>query len=194
MVRLARNVLVPLVVLSLAGMASPAVLLAQSPAAESPGAECPTTTPEENEAIFEQYLAALDSGDEAQIDALLHDDFSHNLSRSGIDVPNEPGNADELEQYRNAGGADIEYTVDEVIAADDLVAVRYTYTVPPENVPDSTATEPIAVNAIALARIECGMVREAWVEADTLSLLLASGYQVATPTEGEASPAASPAA
>jgi hypothetical protein len=198
MVRFARNVVLLLAVLSLAS--SPALLLAQSPGAESPaagspGAECPTTTAEENEAIFEQYIEALDSGDEAQIEALLHDEFSDNQVAPGGGVTNAPGNDDELENYRNAGGEALEFTIEEVFAADDLVAVRYTFVVPPGLVAGSTATEPISVSAIGMGRIECGMLREAWVQSDTVGLLLGSGYQM-TPPAGAApsEPAASPAA
>jgi ketosteroid isomerase-like protein len=178
MVRLQRRGFVVFgLALAIAGLV-PAVAIAQSPTAG--GGDCPTTTPEENLTIVETYLAALDSGDEAAIDAALHDEFSHNLSRGGMEVPNEPGNADELQQFGDAGGSEVAFTVDDIFGSGDRVAVRYSFDVAPEAVADSTATDPVIATAIAIVRIECGAIREMWVETDAATLLMGHGYTIGT--------------
>jgi len=172
MVRLAKRGLVITMSLALAGLATPSAMLAQE-------ASCPAGTPEENQALVEQYIAAVEAGDAEQVDALLHDDFSHNLSRAGIEVTNDPGNADEVATLANV--ADAGHTIDDIFAAGDRVAVRFSYSVPVEAIAGSNATEPVATSAIAILRIECGTIREAWFESDTVSVLLGNGYTIEAP-------------
>lgn len=167
MVHLAKRGLIVGMSLALVGIASPTTILAQ---------DCAATTPEENQAVVEAYIAAVDAGDMATVDSLLHDDFVHNLSRSGMEVPNAAGNADEMEMA--AGAADHAFTIEDIFAAGDNVAVRYTFDVTPEAVAGSTATEPVTATAIAILTIECGTIKEAHMESDVLGLLMAHGYTV----------------
>jgi ketosteroid isomerase-like protein len=167
MVHLAKRGLIVGMSLALVGIASPTVIVAQ---------DCATTTPEENQAIVEQYIAAIEAGDTATVDALLHDDLVHNLSRSGMEVPNEAGNADEAATLTAAG--DVTFTIEDIFAAGDNVAVRYTFDVHPDNIAGSTAAEPVTATAIAMLTIECGTIKEAHMESDVLGLLMAHGYTV----------------
>ena len=123
-------------------------------------------------------ISSIGAGDTAAIDAALHDDFTHNLSRSGVEVPNEPGNADELEMLAAAGTTTS--TIDDIFGGGDQVAVRYTFDVAPEAVAGSTATAPVTTTAISIVRIECGQTAELWVESDTVAVLLAHGYTIET--------------
>lgn len=146
----------------------------------TPEGDCPATTPEENLQILEDYFDAVIAGDVEAAEALLHDDFSHNLEHP--DVPesaNEPGNEDELENIDHA--ADVNHEVTHSVAQNDWVAVYMSFEVSGEHIegadPEMTAT----TTAMAMAQIECGMIADAHVEFNALDLLHQFGWEINPP-------------
>lgn len=148
----------------------------------SPVTDCAVTSPEDNVTIVNDYFAAVSAGDAATADNLLHDDFVHDLSSDGVEVPNEPGNADELSSDNMATAADSNYVIDNVIASGDWVAVEYSFDVAGAAVTGADPAATAHVEAMAFVRIECGMIAEAHFEFDSLGLLLQLGFEVTPPT------------
>jgi predicted ester cyclase len=140
------------------------------------GTPCASTTPEQNVAIVEDYLSAFKTGDTAKMDDLLADSLTHNLSRMGVQVPNDTSsNADEIQGYEQAKQAGLNYTIDDIFGGGDEVAVRFTFTVTDKNVTGAKAGSSADVTAIAIAHIECGEISQLWAEFDAVSMLLQLG-------------------
>ncbi len=150
----------------------------------SPGS-CQTTTADENVQIVQQYLDAVKAGDTDAADALLSDDFQHDLSTDMIDVPNEPGNADELERIDMASEANPEVVA--MIAQNDWVAVEWMFDITGENVDlgDIDPSQAGKIDVMTFIRIECGMIAEAHFASDALGALLNLGFEVMPPGEGQ---------
>lgn len=167
--------------LGLTMLASSAIAQDSTPDA-SPAAGCPTTTADENVQIVEDYFDHVIAGDAESADALLHDDFEHNLSVPGADVPNEPGNADEHENIEHAGDANHEVT--HTVAQNDWIAVYYTFEVSGEHIEGADPSVTAETTAMVMARVECGQIAEALFEADMLGVLHQFGWEI-HPPEGE---------
>jgi steroid delta-isomerase-like uncharacterized protein len=136
--------------------------------------ECPATTPEENEAIVDQYGAAF-RGEDVDLSTILAEDHVVHLP-SGEDVA-EPG-SDDTEAWmdsRREDFPDAQGTVVLSVAADDMVA-RYV-TVSGTHQDDNEefgypATGMPAEWVVAnFFRIECGKIAEQWVLQDNLGRL-----------------------
>ncbi len=152
------------------------LLTTGSVAQDASPAACAETSEDENLALVQQYFDAVLSGDTETADSLLSDDFEHNLSVEGAEVPNAPGNADELENIGIASEANVEIT--HSIAQDDWVAVYFNFDVTAENVEGATEGTTSNINAMAMVRIDCGMISEALFEFDALELLQELGYEI----------------
>lgn len=150
----------------------------------SPGS-CPTTTADENVQIVQDYMDAVKAGDADTADALLSDDFQHDLSTDLIDVPNEPGNADELERMDIA--ADVNAEVIAVVAQNDWVAIEWTFDITGEHIDlgDIDPSQAGSVDVMTFVRIECGEIAEAHFASDALRALLELGFEVTPPGEGQ---------
>lgn len=159
-------------------LATGAVAQEATPAATG---DCATTSADENIQIVQDYFDAVLSGDAVTADALLHDDYQHNLSVPGAEVPNEPGNADELENIDSAGSANVE--IKQTVAQDDWVAVYFNFDVPAENIQGATEGGTATIGAMAMVRIECGMIAEGLFEFDALDLLQQHGFEIVPPGE-----------
>lgn len=130
------------------------------------GSTCAPLSYDEALALAEQYLTAVESGDEATIDLLLHDEVEHNLD---VMIENESGNADEIAIY--AGLAPLDFTIEKVITDGWDIAILHTY---------SFLDGAITGEAIAIVTIECGEIVKIHQESTSLGLLIAS-LDMATP-------------
>ena len=140
----------------------------------TPAADCPATTPEENKELVHRWFAALSGGtsddvaDLAAADIVYHDPSPREESQTG---GTEEWASDRAQDY-----PDLQVTVEQVIAEDDMVASyqRYTGTqqgdVEDERGVPATglATEWVSMG---LFRIECGKIAEIWAVADDLGRL-----------------------
>lgn len=139
--------------------------------------DCPTA-----DSVASAFFDAVVVGDLETADSLMRDDFVHDLSSDGVEVPNEPGNADELSQEGMGILAESDFVIDAMIAQDDWVAIEFSFSVSGANVqgadPEATAT----VEGMTFLRVECGEIAEAHFEYDTLGLLLQLGFEVEPPT------------
>lgn len=191
-----RLTLLSTVAMTLAMVVMPLVGLAQE---ATPAAECVTTTPEENAALIRMYWDEVVWADQGVIESMLSPDLVHHWGigddTTGIDAFSE--------QFAIflAAFPDIRITVEEVVAEGDLVASRWTATgthseewmgIPPTR-------QEVSWDGINLFRIECGLVAEAWGEADHLGLRAKLGATdvpawLATPATAAAmtAPAATP--
>ena len=151
----------------------------------SPGA-CPTTTADENVQIVQQYLDAVKAGDADTADALLADDFQHDLSTDLIDVPNAPGNADELRANRHRFRRRIPKSSPS-IAQNDWVAIEWQFDITGEflDLGDIDPSQAGSVDVMTFVRIDCGMIAEAHFASDALRALLELGFEVVPPGEGQ---------
>jgi hypothetical protein len=147
----------------------------------TPAADCAPTTAEENVQIVERYVDAVLTGDVETADSLLHEDFQHDLSMEGAEVPNESGNADELENIGIV--ADVNHEVVRTVAQDDWVVVDMEFDLSGENLGLANADQTARVEVVALVRIECGMIAEAQFTTNLLEALLAHGYELTPPSE-----------
>ena len=140
----------------------------------TPAADCPATTPEENKELVHRWFAALSGGtsddvaDLAAADIVYHDPSPREESQTG---GTEDWASDRTQDY-----PDLQVTVEQVIAEDDMVASyqRYTGTqqgdVEDEQGVPATGLETEWVS-MGLFRIECGKIAEIWSVADDLGRL-----------------------
>ena len=147
----------------------------------SPVTDCPAGTPDDNIQIVTDYFTAVTAGDVAAADDLLHDDFVHDLTSDGVEVPNEPGNADELSEDNVAAAGTANIVIDATVASGDWVAVEYSFDVPGSAVTGADAAATAHVEAMAFVLVECGAITEAHFEWDSLGLLLQLGFEVTPP-------------
>ena len=144
------------------------------PAAQPPKmAACPTTTPEENVALARRwYDEALNARTLAVIDEIAWPNMVHH---SGL-VPDAVG-AEAVKGSLaplSAAFPDITFTVDDVLAEDDTVLVRWTG----KGTHDGTAflgvatsAKPVEFAGMNAFRFQCGRMIEGWSEANGLGLL-----------------------
>jgi len=160
-------------------------MMATGSTAQDAATPCPTTTAEENLQIVQQYFDAVESGDLETADSLLSDDYQHDLSTDLLEVPNAPGNDDELERISIA--AEVNHEVVNTIAQNDWVAIEWRFDLlgshlEIEGVDLSAAGE---VDVMAFVRIECGEIVEAHFASNILRALLAHGFEILPPGEGQ---------
>ena len=154
---------------------------------------CPATTEDENIAIVQGYVEAVEAMDPAAIDAALADDYVHDQNRFGL--PDDPtSNEDEihLAMMFETLYPDSTTTIDQILADGDTVVVATTLTITRHqldpNAEPTMLAEPLLVRSIAIIRIECGEIVEANTLTDELGLL--TGLGVIPPFGVEATPAA----
>lgn len=140
------------------------------------GAECPTTSVEENEALVSQLYDAINANDEPAMAALMADDLTHYTPARG----ERPGSPDEFFQGQREHFPDATATVDLLVAEHDIVAAYTSWTGTFEgptavffgdeiNIPATGLTSEWV--SVVFFRIECGKVSEVWPLADRLSQL-----------------------
>lgn len=164
----------------------------------TPEAECPTTTPEENEALVRAYWAEAVWGPQGKIAEIVAPDEVHDWGIGGVTTTFEEFS--ERWALFNAAFPDLEFTVDVIAAEGDLAASSWTATgthagewlgIAPTN-------KEVTWQGINIFRIECGMIVESWGRADHLGLLAQLGATdvpaLPAPATSEATPLAAAAA
>ncbi len=159
-----------------------------TPAGATPLAEeCAETGPVENEILARRWWGeAWNRGNVAVFDEILAEDHLHHWA-VGPDTTGTDAIADRILGWRQTF-PDLRIRVEEVVAADVLVAARWTATgtlqAPFMGVaPDGQRVEWTGIN---IFRVECGRIADVWSQRDTLGLYAQRG--------AAAAPAATPAA
>jgi steroid delta-isomerase-like uncharacterized protein len=140
----------------------------------TPAADCPATTPEENKALVDRWFAALSGGtgddvaDLAAVDIVYHDPSPREESQTG--------GTEEWASDREQDYPDLQVTVEQVIAEDDMVASYQRYTGTQQgDVEDEQGVPATGLTtewvSMGLFRIECGKIAEIWAVADDLGKL-----------------------
>ena len=157
--------------------------------------DCPATTPEENEALVRRwYEEVWNQRDMEVVDDILADDYVR--YRAGIPFANETGIADDLEWVEMilTEFPDVTFTVEDILADGDKVAVRTTTSGtqmgPMVDMGNAPASErQMTRENIAIWRVACGKLAEQWIVQDNLGMLRQLGVvtddemgDVGTPT------------
>jgi predicted ester cyclase len=139
------------------------------------GADCPTTTVDENKALVSQLFEAIGANDEAAMAALMAADLEYYTPSKG----EREGSPEGVFQGQRANFPDVTVTVDQLMAEGDMVAAYTSWTgtfqgdkavlfgkeldIPPGSTSDW-------VSAVFF-RIECGKISEVWPVSDRLGQL-----------------------
>jgi predicted ester cyclase len=139
------------------------------------GAECPTTTVDENKALVNQLYEAIGANDEAAMAALMAADLEYYTPSKG----EREGSPEGFFQGQRANFPEATVTVDQLMAEGDMVAAYTSWTgafqgdkavlfgkeldIPPGSTSDW-------VSAVFF-RIECGKISEVWPVSDRLGQL-----------------------
>ncbi len=180
--------LVLLAVLTVTMLAIPRPLVGAAQQA-TPSADCPSTTPEENEALVLRYWDEVwTAGGQDAIDELLAPDEVHHWG-IGDDTTNTEAYGKRLALFLTAF-PDIHFNVDVIAAQDDHVATRWTATATQTGEWQGVAPtgNHVTWSGTNIFRFACGQIAESWGEADHVSLL----QQIGSPNvpAAMASPAA----
>jgi predicted ester cyclase len=168
MFRLFRSAVVTLFAASLLLLPGPTAGVAQE---ATPTAECPATTPEENEELVTQYWEEVWWGDQGKIAEIVSADEVHHWGIGGdtvgIDAFNERW-ALFFEAF-----PDLEFTVDLVLVDENLATTSWTATGTHQGewLGIAPTDREVTWTGINIFRIECGQIVESWGTADHLSLL-----------------------
>jgi predicted ester cyclase len=168
MFRFFRFVVLAVFASSLLVIPGPAASRAQE---ETPEAECPVTTLEENEALATMYWEEVWWGDQGKIAEIVAPDEVHHWGIGG-DTTGFEEFSERWDQFFTAF-PDLEFTVDLVAAEGDLVATRWTATGTQRGEWQGIAPtdRQVTWQGTNIFRIECGQIVESWSEADHLGLL-----------------------
>ena len=137
----------------------------------TPMAECPVTTPEENEAIVTMYWEEAVWGDQGTINELVAPNEIHHWGIGG-DTTGFEEFSERWDLFLTAF-PDLEFTVDLVTAEGEFATTLWTATgthrgewlgIPPTD-------REVTWRGINVFRIECGQIVESWGAADHLGLL-----------------------
>jgi ketosteroid isomerase-like protein len=142
----------------------------------TPEGDCRAYTEDELVAIAESYFAAIEAEDIETIDALLHEDVTHNQTDL-TGGTNDPGNEDELQQLEATGTVD--YTIEATFVDEDTVIIRYTFSI------DDVYGESVEATGLSVFRFECGQIIEMYQESTGFGLFLGG---VGGDTEGTPAP------
>jgi ketosteroid isomerase-like protein len=148
---------------------------------------CPTTMPEENEALVTRFFDAVASGDNATLDEVL--DVNQVFHGPAGTPSAEPGSQDTAAwaNSRRQNMANMTVIADPIMSKDDQVMAWVTWQ---GTNPDTG--EAIELTGVGRFRIACGKIVESWAVADELAQLMAFGVitdeELATVTAGAATP------
>jgi hypothetical protein len=154
----------------LASLAFAGQTVAAQDATPTGGEECPTTPPEENEALISTFYDAVASGDDATLASLMAPD--HVFHGPAGEPSSEPGSEDTVnwaEEHRQTA-QQLTVVADPIVAQDDLVMAYLTWSGTNE-----TTGELAEWSAVGVFRFECGLIAENWAVADELGRLVALG-------------------
>lgn len=155
-----------------AAIAGTTAATGQEPAATPAAGDCPATTAAENEALARRwYEDVLNGRDLDLLDELLAADAVHDAGTFPADQP-AAGTKRTLGALL-AGFSDLRLRVEDAVAADDLVALRWSATGTHDGeFQGFPATGRQATwSGINLYRIACGKIAQVWSEVDGLGRL-----------------------
>ena len=140
-------------------------------------ADCPATTPEENEALVRRwYEEVWNQRDLDVVDDILAEDYVR--YRAGIPFANDNGVADDLEWVEMilAEFPDVTFSIEDILADGDEVAVRTimsgTQMGPMVDMGNAPASErQMTRENVAIWRVACGELAEQWIVQDNLGML-----------------------
>jgi predicted ester cyclase len=137
----------------------------------TPEAECPVTTPEENAELATMYWEEVWWGDQGKIAEIVAPDEVHHWGIGG-----DTTGFEEFSERWNlffTAFPDLEFTVDLVVAEEDLVATHWTATGTHRGEWQGIAPtdREVTWQGINIFRFECGLIVESWGVADHLGLL-----------------------
>jgi len=147
------------------------------------------TTPEQNVALVEAMIKAVNQREFERLDALVAPDMvRHCAATPGVEVTS-------LQQFKDFIAADLaacpdaKQTVNLIFGGDDKVAVHVTYTGTQTGVMGSfpATGKRMEIPFLGILRIEEGLIAEIWVEWDNLGALVQLGH---IPARVEANPEA----
>jgi ketosteroid isomerase-like protein len=139
------------------------------------GAECPTTTTDENKALVSQLYEAIGANDEASMAALMAADLEYYTPSKG----EREGSPEGFFQGQRANFAEATVTVDQLLAEGDMVAAYTSWTGTFQgdkavffgeelDIPAGLTSDWVSA---VFFRIECGKVSEVWPVSDRLGQL-----------------------
>jgi predicted ester cyclase len=174
-----RRTVLPVLVLAATLFGSLALVHLTATAAQEAtpaGAECPTTTVDENKALVSQLYEAIGANDEAAMAALMAADLEYYTPSKG----EREGSPEGFFQGQRENFAEATVTVDQLMAEGDMVAAYTTWTGTFQgdkavffgeelDIPEAGLTSEW-VSAVFF-RIECGKVSEVWPVSDRLGHL-----------------------
>jgi ketosteroid isomerase-like protein len=139
------------------------------------GAQCPTTTVDENKALVSQLYEAIGANDEAAMAALMAEDPEYYTPSKG----EREGSPEGFFQGQRANFPDATVTVDQLMAEGDMVAAYTSWTGTFQgdkavffgeelDIPPGLTSDWVSA---VFFRIECGKVSELWPVSDRLGQL-----------------------
>jgi predicted ester cyclase len=125
---------------------------------------------EDNKATVRDFFACATRGEFDRFEALIRSDYV--LHDTAGDARGVEGVKERVEGYRS-GIAGLRVTVEQQLAAGDLVATRYTCrgTHEGELMGAAATGREVAINGIVISRFVGGQVAEEWEVADVFGLL-----------------------
>jgi predicted ester cyclase len=139
------------------------------------GADCPTTTVDENKALVSQLFEAIGANDEAAMAALMAADLEYYTPSKG----EREGSPEGVFQGQRANFPDVTVTVDQLMAEGDMVAAYTSWTGTFQgdtavlfgkelDIPAGSTSDWVSA---VFFRIECGKISEVWPVSDRLGQL-----------------------
>jgi predicted ester cyclase len=139
------------------------------------GAECPTTTVDENKALVSQLFEAIGANDEAAMAALMAADLEYYTPSKG----EREGSPEGVFQGQRANFPEATVTVDQLMAEGDMVAAYTSWTGTFQgdtavlfgkelDIPAGSTSDWVSA---VFFRIECGKISEVWPVSDRLGQL-----------------------
>jgi predicted ester cyclase len=140
------------------------------PVAQAAPEACPSTTTEENKAVVGRFFDVLNQQDVEALDELVVAHHVHHPGTSPDSLEGRDAYRRYLEEELFGMFPDLHLALEQTLAEGDLVATRWTARSFYEGAQPGAAT-PLVWTGIAIFRLECGRVAEAWFEADHLHRL-----------------------
>jgi predicted ester cyclase len=173
-----RRTVLPVLVLAATLFGSLALVHLTATAAQEAtpaGAECPTTTVDENKALVSQLYEALGANDEAAMAALMAAEVEYYTPSKG----EREGSPEGFFQGQRANFPEATVTVDQLMAEGDMVAAYTSWTGTFQgdkavffgeelDIPAGLTSDWVSA---VFFRIECGKVSEVWPVSDRLGQL-----------------------
>ena len=180
----------------LSAMAIERSSLAAAQDATPAGADCPTTTTDENKDLVNQLYEALGADDDQALSGLMASELEYYTPAKG----ERQGNATGLLTGQRASFPDATVTVDQMVAEGDWVAAYTSWSGTSQGdtavffgeeleVPEAGST--VDWVSTVFFRIECGKISEIWPVVDRLGQLRDLGVLTSedfSNTEGKATP------